>query len=121
LIDEQIYELINEIIPSERFYWLNKIIKNVNQRGSNRFSDFLLENDRAEHLDIRILIGLQVDDMLRIDGAAYELYDEPLLRFDNGLIARLLPDFYFEKIKPYLVFGRQSYHLRGRASVVIGI
>ena len=121
MVDEAVYDLIDELIPPEKFPRINKFLRNVYFRMSDRMSDFILENTRHGIQRIQVLIGLQVDDELRVDGNAFETYGDPVLKFDNGLIARLLPDFYNSIIKPYMELGRQSYHLRGRAGVVIGI
>ena len=121
MVDEAVYDLIDELIPPEKFPRINKFLRNVYFRMSDRMSDFILENTRYGIQRIQVLIGLQVDDELRVDGNAFETYDGPVLKFDNGLIARLLPDFYNSSIRPYIELGRQSYHLRGRAGVVIGI
>lgn len=121
MIDESVYDLIDELIPPEKFPRINKFLRNVYFRMSDHMSDFILENTRYSTQRIQVLIGLQVDDEFRLDGNAFETYDDPVLIFDNGLIARLLPDFYNSSIRPYIELGRQSYHLRGRAGVVVGI
>ena len=121
MVDEAVYDLIDELIPPEKFPRINKFLRNVYFRMSDRMSDFILENTRYSIQRIQVLIGLQVDDEFRLDGNAFETYDDPVLIFDNGLIARLLPDFYNSSIRPYIELGRQSYHLRGRAGVVVGI
>jgi hypothetical protein len=121
MVDEAVYDFIDELIPPEKFPRINKFLRNVYFRMSDRMSDFILENTRYSTQRIQVLLGLQVDDEFRVDGNAFETYGDPVLIFDNGLIARLLPDFYNSSIRPYIELGRQSYHLRGRAGVVIGI